>query len=162
MNTLTLDPGENFMNPTFWDDIPALVKGLTAFLVSEQKLVSLFQGRSTDLWEMAETIASFGCEMVVIKRGGRGQWLYVHASRERWIIPAYPARVANPSGAGSAFCGGFLAGYRLSYLPLKAALYGNVSASFMIEGHHPFYPLETLPGLAQARLEALESSARRV
>ncbi len=162
VTTLTLDPGANYMLPAFWDDIPAVVKGLTALLVSEEKLTALFQGRSGDLWEMAETICAYGCEMIVIKRGGRGQYLYVHATRERWMIPAYPARVVNPAGAGDAFCGGFLAGYRKHYQPLQAALYGNISTSFMVEGHDPLYPLDALPGLAQARMEALRDSTHRM
>ena len=107
INTITLDPGENYMNPTFWDDIPILVNGLNAFLCSEEKVNNLFQGRSTDLWEMAETLAGYGCEMVVIKRGSRGQYLYDRGSRTRWIIPAYPVQVVDLTGAGDAFCGGF-------------------------------------------------------
>src|SRR5574338_1130995 len=46
VNTLTLDPGVNYMNPTFWDEIPVLLNGLNAFHVSEQKITNLFQGRS--------------------------------------------------------------------------------------------------------------------
>lgn len=162
VTTLTLDPGENYMLPAFWDDIPAVVKGLTAMLVSEEKLTALFQGRSRDVWEMAEALCAYGCEMMVIQRGGRGQYLYVHASRERWVIPAYPSRMANPTGAGDAFSGGFLAGYRMYYQPVLAACYGNISASFMVEGNSPFYPMDAMPGLANARLEALRSTVHRV
>jgi hypothetical protein len=32
----------------------------------------------------------------------------------------------------------------------------------VIEGHGPFYALESLPGLAKARLEALSQSVREV
>ncbi|WP_322808043.1 PfkB family carbohydrate kinase, partial [Thermanaerothrix sp.] len=64
----------------------------------------------------------------------------------------------DPTGAGDAFCGGFLAGYRQTYDPLAAVLHGNVSASLVIEGSGPFYALEALPGLAQARLEALRDA----
>jgi len=137
-----------------------VVKGLTAFLTSEEKLRGLFQGRSTDLWEMAETIATFGCEIVVIKRQARGQFVYDHAGHKRWIVPAYPAQVVNPLGAGDAFCGGFLAGYRSSYDPLSATLHGNISASMVVEGNSPLYPLDALPGLAYARLDSLRSSVR--
>jgi sugar/nucleoside kinase (ribokinase family) len=55
----------------------------------------------------------------VIKRGSRGQYLYNGSSRTRWIIPAYPVQMYDPTGAGDAFCGGFLAGYRSSYDPLS-------------------------------------------
>ena len=66
------------------------------------------------------------------------------------------------TGAGDAFCGGFLAGYRKTYEPLEAALYGNVSASLNVEGSGAFYPLDVLPGLAQARLEVLRAMVHEV
>ena len=159
--TITLDPSPGYMNPTYWADIPALLTGLTAFLPSEEELRSLFQGRSADLWEMLEALASYGCELLVVKRGEGGQWLYDAGARTRWEIPAYPARLVDPSGAGDAFCGGFLAGYRKTYDPLEAALYGNISASLVIEGVGPFYALDALPGLAEARLASLRQSVRK-
>jgi hypothetical protein len=145
--TLTLDPSAGSMSPTFWDDIPALVTGLTAFLPNEEELRALFNGRKTDLWEMVEIIAEYGCEFVVVKR---------------WEIPAYPAKVIDPTGVGDAYCGGFLAGYRLTYDPIQAALYGSISASLTIEGSGAFYSLDALTGLAKARLEALKEGVRKV
>ncbi len=160
--TVTLDPSPGYMNPTFWEDVSALVTGLTAFLPSEEEVRVLFQGRSEDLWEMAEALAAYGCEIIVIKRGESGQFIYDAGSRTRWEVPAYPSRIVDPSGAGDAFCGGFLAGYRLTYDPLQAALYGNISASLVVEGIGPFYALDALPGLAAARLEALRQSVRKI
>ena len=159
--TITLDPSPGYMNPTYWEMIPALLTGLTAFLPSEEELRTLFQGRTASLWEMLEALAAYGCELVVVKRGEGGQWLYDANARLRWEIPAYPARVVDPSGVGDAFCGGFLAGYRKTYDPLQAVLYGNISASLAIEGVGPFYALDALPGLAAARLEALRQSVRK-
>jgi hypothetical protein len=160
--TVTIDPSPGTMTPTFWDDIPAMLTGLTAFLPAEDEIRSLFHGRSTDLWQMAEQLASYGCEFVVIKRGERGQLLYDSASNTKWEISAYPARLADPTGAGDAFCGGFLAGYRRTYDPLQAVLYGSVSASLVVEGSGPFFALDALPGLAQARLDALKDAVRKV
>jgi sugar/nucleoside kinase (ribokinase family) len=159
---VTLDPSPGYMNPSFRDDLPALVTGLTAFLPSEEELRSLFQGRSEDLWEMAETLASFGCEIIVIKRGERGQLLYDAGARARWEVPSYPSQLVDPTGVGDAFCGGFLAGFRKTFDPLQAVLHGNISASLVIEGRGPFYALDALPGLKQARLEALRQSVRRI
>ena len=48
-------------------------------------------------------------------------------------IPAYPAQVQDTTGAGDAYCGGFLAGYTLTGNPVTAALYGTVSASYVVE-----------------------------
>ena len=160
--TITLDPSVGTMTPVFWDNIPVMLTGLTAFLPSEEEIRALFHGRSTDLWEMAETLGSYGCDFVVIKRGERGQILYDASSKARWEIPAYPARLANLTGAGDAFCGGFLAGYRRTFDPLMAVLHGSIAASITIEGSGPFFALDVLPGLAQARLEALRENARRI
>jgi sugar/nucleoside kinase (ribokinase family) len=160
--TITVDPSPGYMNPTFWENVPTILTSLTAFLPSEEEIRSLFQSRSDDLWEMAEALAVYGCEIIVIKCGERGQLLYESSGRNRWEVPAYPARLANPMGAGDAFCGGFLAGYRRTYDPLQAVLYGNVSASLVIEGYRVMYALDVLPGLPQARLESLQKSIRKV
>ena len=160
--TVTLDPAAGTMTPTFWDDMPALISGLTAFLPNEQEMRTLFHGRSTDLWQMMEAITDYGCEIVVVKRGERGQLLYDRATKTRWEISAYPARVANPTGAGDSFCGGFLAGYRRTYDPLQAVLFGSISASLTIEGSGAFYAMDVLPGLPEARLEALKDAVRKV
>ncbi len=162
INAITLDPSPGYMNPTFWNDIPVLLSGITAFHVSEEKITSLFQGRSTDLWEMAEALAGYGCEIVTILRGSNGQYLYDCASHTRWIIPAYPATVVDPTGSSDAFCGGFLAGYHQTYDPLQSTLFGNVSASFKVEGTDVFYPMDAMPGLAKARTIALKDLVRKV
>ncbi len=162
VTTLTLDPGSGYMNPTFWNDVPPLITGLTAFLPSEDDLRNLYQGYSDDLWEMAEGLAAYGCEIIVIKRGEQGQLLLDAASKSRWEIPAYDSRLINPTGVGDAFCGGFLAGYRKTYDPVEAVLHGNISAAVVSEGIGPFFALDVLPGLAQARLDALRQSVRKL
>lgn len=162
VTTVSLDPAPGYMIPTFWRDLRVLLQGVTVFLPSEEELRSLFWGETNDLWEMCEWISTFGPEIIVVKRGQQGQLVYDAVGKHRWEIPAYPARLADPTGVGDSFCGGFLAGYLKSYDPLEAALYGNISASLTIEGSGPFYPLEVLPGLANARLDALRYQVRDV
>ena len=162
VHTFVLDPGPDAMLPTARRELPALLHGVTAFLPSQEELSNLFWGETYDLWEMAEAVSMYGCEYVVIKCGARGQLLYDTNNKRKWEIPAYPARLADPTGAGDAFCGGFLAGYCKNYDPLEGVLYGNVSASLKIEGSGAFYPLDVLPGLAEARLGALREMVREV
>jgi sugar/nucleoside kinase (ribokinase family) len=161
-STITLDPSSSYMDPAYFGDIPSLITGLTAFIPSEEDLKNLYKGKTNDLWEMAAELCRYGCEMVIIKRGANGQYLYDAASGKKWAITAYPARVQNPIGTGDAFCGGFLAGYRHSFDPLQAVLYGNVASSLVIEGSGPFFALQALPGLADARLEYLRDMVRSV
>ncbi len=162
VHTFVLDPGPDAMMPTARRELPALLHGVTAFLPSQEELCNLFWGETYDLWEMAEAVSMYGCEYVVIKCGARGQLLYDTNNKRKWEIPAYPARLADPTGAGDAFCGGFLSGYCKNYDPLEGVLYGNVSASLKIEGSGAFYPLDVLPGLAEARLGALREMVREV
>ena len=162
MRVLTLAPSATFMVPAFLRQVRGLIRGLTAFLPSLEEITALFWGQTHDIWEMATAIGEWGCEYVVIKCGVRGQLLYDAANQRRWEIPAYPAHLADLTGAGDAFCGGFLAGYRKNYDPLEGALCGNISASLAIEGSGPFHPLEAMRGLAEARLEALRETIRKI
>ena len=162
VHTFVLDPGADAMMPAARRELPALLNGVTAFLPSQEELANLFWGETYDPWEMAEAVSMYGCEYVVIKCGVRGQLLYDTNTKRKWEIPAYPARLADPTGAGDSFCGGFLAGYCKDYDPLEGVLYGNVSASLAIEGSGAFYPLDVLPGLAEARLSVLREMVREV
>jgi hypothetical protein len=161
VGNVTLDPSPAWMVPALMDQVRNLLHGLAAFLPSETEIRSLFWGRSDDLWEMAEALAGFGCEFIVIKRGRHGQYLYDSSAKKRWEIPAYPARLVDPTGAGDSFCGGFLTDLSQNYDPLRATLCGNISASLTIEGSGAFHALETLPGLAQSRLDSLAGIVRQ-
>jgi pfkB family carbohydrate kinase len=162
VNTVTLDPSPGYMSPPFYKELRVVLSGLTAFLPSEEELRALFWGETHDLWEMAAALGDYGCEVIVVKRGARGQLVYDVQGKHKWEVPAYSARMTDPTGAGDAFCGGFLAGYKKTYDPLQAVLYGNVSASLKIEGSGAFYALDVLPGLAEARLHALKDLVRKV
>jgi sugar/nucleoside kinase (ribokinase family) len=159
---ISLDPAANYMNPTFWRDLRVVLQGVTIFQPSEEELRALFWGETTDLWEMAREISSYGPQFIVIKRGGHGQAIYDAVGNRRYEVPAYPSRLADPTGAGDAFSGGFLAGFKKTGDAVMAAVYGGVSASLKVEGSGPFYPTSVLPGLADARLHSLEQLVREI
>ena len=161
-STITMDPSAGYMHPEFLKDMVGLLNGVTAFLPSREELEKLYWGKKVDLWEITEELGKLGTDMIVIKCGGRGQMLYDAVGKRRWEVPAYPSRVADPTGSGDAFCGGFLAGYRTTYDPLEATLYGNVSASLNLEGSGAFNALDVMPGLAKARLDVIRNLARRI
>jgi sugar/nucleoside kinase (ribokinase family) len=156
VTTLTLDPSAGYMTAAFLQDLRIVLGAVTAFLPSEAKLRSLFWGQTYDLWEMMAAVGSYGCEIVVVKRGAGGQAVLDVKGGHKWEIPAYPARPADPTGAGDAFAGGFLAGFKRTYDPLQAALHANVAASLKVEGTGAFYALSVLEGLAEARLAVLQ------
>jgi sugar/nucleoside kinase (ribokinase family) len=161
-HSVTLEVCPDYMTRSFTDNLKRIIKDTTTFFASEEALGNLFYGRTTNLWEMAEEVAGYGCEFVIIKRGLSGQYIYENNSRKRWSVPAYPSRVVDPTGAGNAFCGGYLYGYRASYDPVEATLHGNISASLAVEGSGSFYAMNGLPGFAHARLETLRGNVERV
>ncbi len=160
--TVSLDPAPGYMAPAFWRDLRLVLQGITVFQPSEDELRSLFWGETNDLWEMARRVSEYGPQIIVIKRGSHGQMVYDVPGNHRYEIPAYASRMVDPTGAGDAFCGGFLAGFQKTNDPLLAALHGSVSASLKIEGSGPFYELDVMPGLAEARLYALKEMVRQI
>jgi sugar/nucleoside kinase (ribokinase family) len=159
---VSLDPAPGYMSPAFWRDLRLVLQGVTIFQPAEEELRALFWGETNDLWEMAGKVSEYGPQIIVIKRGPLGQLIYDAAGNHRYEAPAYSSRVADPTGIGDAFGGGFLAGFEKTNDPLMAALHGSVSASLKIEGSGPFYALDVMPGLAEARLRSLKEMTREI
>ena len=162
VGSVTVDPSVRYMEPDFRRELADLLKGLAAFLPSESEVRSYFQPRPPELWEMAESLSELGCPIIGIKRGGAGLYLWDRENRQRWNIPAYPARVVDVTGAGDAFCGGFLVGLSETGDVLEAGLRGSVSASLAIESAGALYAMDAAPGLPQARLDSLRPAVRLI
>lgn len=158
--TITLDAGRGYMHADFMGEMPELVNGLSVFMSTEERLITLFSGRSHDTWEMMAAIASFNCQAVVVHSVNRGQWLLEAGSGKRWHVPAYPSRLSDITNSGSSFCGGFAAGLQRTQDLLRATLYGNALQSLAMEGSGAFYVGETLPGLAESRLQSLSEAVQ--
>jgi ribokinase len=160
MRFVTCDPSVRYMQPAFVEEVKQVVKGLDAFLPSEMEVRAYFGETVKDLWQAAEAFGALGARLVVIKLGARGQYVFEAATRRKWHVPAYPAKVRDVTGAGDAYCGGFLTGLAETEDPVEAALRGAVSASLVVEGVGALYALDSAAGLAQARLDSLRSSIR--
>ncbi len=159
---ITLDPWSRYMEPAYERDLTTMLHGLDAFLPDLDEARAFFRPAEPDPWEMAEAFAACGVLVVAIKHGAGGVYLYDGVAKRRWHIPAYPAQPREVTGAGSAFAGGFLVGLTETLDPVQAALQGTISASIAIEGAGALSILEALPGLAQARLDALRDTVRAV
>jgi len=150
------------MTPSFWEEIPGLLSDLTAFITEERDVRNLFQGRKTDLWEIAEVLGAHGPEYIVIHTTSLGYYLYDRVSGKRWVIPDYRTTVVDPTGGTDAFGGAFLAGYRKDFNPVEAAVMGSIAASMVVEGSGVFYALDALPELKEARRDALRVLIREI
>jgi len=44
ITTITIDPSPGYMNPIYWDHIPAVVNGITAFITSKKNCATCSRG----------------------------------------------------------------------------------------------------------------------
>ena len=122
-------------------------------LPSEADLASHMPG--LDPVDAGRRLQRWGAAMVVIKQGGAGCTILDGRSGRTVHVPSYPAAVVDLTGAGDAFCGGFLVGWVETGDLLRAAAMGTVSASFAIEGVGPLPLFHVARGEAERRLNHL-------
>jgi sugar/nucleoside kinase (ribokinase family) len=96
------------------------------------------------------------CPIVIVKEGSDG--CAVHTPTVTRRVGVVPVRPADPTGAGDAFCGGFLVGLARTGDPLLAAAHGAVSASFVVETCGALAVLDIDRALAEQRLKNLIST----
>jgi len=113
------------------------------FTPSELELALLFPdlavGRSPQVMAQAAAgrLLAMGARAVAIKLGANGS--FVADSSYQAALPPLPTLVIDSTGAGDAFCGGFLAGYLRTSSLLLGAVCGSVSAAHVIKGFGAFH-----------------------
>ena len=108
----------------------------------------------------AVALAALGPGAVVIKLEAEGSIVYDAAGRRLAHVPIFPTEARDTTGAGDAYCGGFLAGYLLTQDPLAAAQYGTVSASYVVEAVGALATPQPEPEEARARLAHVAAETR--
>lgn len=124
---LSLDPSPEDMEPP---TLRRLLPLVDFFLPSREEITA--QQRKWDHARLVRRWTAWGARAVCIKLGAEG--CLVAAGGHLTRLPAVRTRAVELTGAGDAFCGGFLAGYLLTRDAVEAAMRGVVSASFAVEG----------------------------
>lgn len=162
VDLITLDPGERYMIPENSKHLHEMIPLVDIFIPSEQELKTLF-GKQANLLESCRLLSDWGAKLVVTKLGDRGVAIYEHKSDRLKLFPAIHesgnSQVVDVTGAGDAFCGGFLAGMYLIGNLMNAISMGSVSASIVVEGYGALYALEQPAMEAFLRLSHLSDSA---
>ena len=109
-----------------------LLPGIDLLLPSEADLL-LWRPQRPPL-ETAAALARQTRQRVLVKQGSEGAVLLDRDGELECRWPALPVPVIDLTGAGDAFCGGFLAGFDASGDVEHAGACGTVSASFAIGG----------------------------
>lgn len=110
--------------------------------------------------ELIDRMVKAGANIVALRQGSEGATVHHADTGETWHIPAVETTVVDPTGAGNAFCGGFLAGWVQTGDLRLAGLYGVVAASFVVEQVGLPQPGPNRSEEAQQRLAKLEGTIR--
>jgi len=124
--TITLDTHEDWRSGA---EVVEVARLADVFLPSREELAG-FLGYDDPRRAAAELIGS-GVRCVAVKMGGDGV-LVSRPGRPQEHVPASPASVVDPTGAGDNFCGGFAAGLALGDDIAAAAERGCVTAAAAI------------------------------
>jgi ribokinase len=140
---VSADPGERAMQPALLPYIEDMLGYIDVFMPSDQEVESLFcdEPAEMDARQCAEWFAARGPSIVVIKLGSEGALVHERNSGQFWHVPALPVRALDVTGAGDAFCGGFMAELVKHGDPVRAAITGTVSASLTIQDYGALHVL---------------------
>lgn len=134
----------------------AWLRDVDVVLPSEEDMTAFQPGAG--VIEAARGLVAEGVRAVVVKVGSRGS-LVVDGSGAT-LVPAFAADTVDPTGAGDSYCGGFLVGLRETGDIVRAAAYGTVSASFVVENRAAIPVFAIDRERAERRLPAVEAGVR--
>jgi len=122
-------------NVTLKPLVDKCILGLVDILKSSRSEIEAATGLS-DVASAIEAVHKLGVKIVVVTLGGEGAVVSVDGATYR--IPAYQSeKVVDPTGAGDAFMGGFLAEYVYGENYLRCGCVGSALASLVVEGIGP-------------------------
>lgn len=153
---VTLDsvviPGE--IEPTT-EELIDLARRASVFMPSQDEVEHHWSG---GVEQARQVLMDAGCDRMVAKLGAEGSVGWEGSETIR--IPAAPAAVADPTGAGDAYCGAVCARLMMGDSLRTAMTWGAAAASVVIEGHGAAASLVPA-GRARARERAarLESAS---
>jgi sugar/nucleoside kinase (ribokinase family) len=112
------------------ENIGAVLANVDVFSPDRTEAMAI-SGRETPEDAVA-TLLAWGAPIVALRMGAAGSQVDT-ASGESFRIPAVPAPVIDTTGAGDAYCGGFLVALADGADAAEAGAHAAVSASFAIE-----------------------------
>ncbi|MFN3704394.1 MAG: carbohydrate kinase family protein [Thermoflexales bacterium] len=161
---VSADPGERAMRPNLLPFVEAVLSQVDAFMPSEQEVCTLFADRPQAEHPLLALrwFIEHGPRIAVVKQGARGVVLCDREAGRCWHVPAYPTTVVDVTGAGDAFCGGFMARFVQTADALESAVAGVVAASFTVEDYGPLHLFEVMPEKARVRAAWVRAHAQEL
>jgi len=121
--SVTIDPGMIYARKGL-AELKPLIERCLAFFPNEHEL-KLLTGK--DYRKGAETLLEEGVKIVAVKLGAQG--CYVTDGEEEHLIEPFKVKVVDSTGAGDAFCAGFIYGMIRNKTLRECGVLGNFVAS---------------------------------
>lgn len=163
ISIVSADPGERAMQPALLSTIEEVLAQIDIFMPSDQEVMSLFREEDApmDVQQCALWFADRGPRIVVQKLGSDG--VLVHEKGGGfWHVPALPVQVVDVTGAGDAFCGGFMADFVQQGDAVRAAITGTVSASLCVQDYGALHMLRATEDEIDHRATLLRGYVMRI
>jgi sugar/nucleoside kinase (ribokinase family) len=131
------------------------------FLLPSLAEIELIWGQKPSL-SLFKQLSQNGPKLIVVKMGHEGSLVYNADKNQTFRIPIFPVDAVDSTGAGDAYCGGFMAGYGESESAVEAAVRGTVSASFAIEDFGALHLLNVRKNDAVDRINTVRKQVETV
>jgi ribokinase len=125
---ISVDPSPSYSRPLDPPQLARFLTGATAFMPSGREIQLLLQNRTPEA--LALELHQSGFPEVILKRGADPIIVASHGTSQS--LPAAPAAVLDPTGAGDSFCGAYAACRLLGHHPIESARRAAATAALVI------------------------------
>ena len=110
------------------EDLRASIPGATYLMVNEYELAVILKKTEWTLEKLRDTV-----QFLIVTRGEKGSTIYSRDSGETQIPTAAPLKIVEPTGAGDAYRGGFLAALSADLPHEIAGRVGALCSTYVLE-----------------------------
>jgi len=160
--TISFDIHDRKLTGITIEDYVALVHRVDVFLPSAQDVGEYLPGLSALEALRALRARLPDVKVIGIKRGHDGVIVHAAGSAEIINVPSASHGTVDITGAGDAFCGGFLVGYAQGGDALEGVLHGSISAAYAISAPSANGLLTVNRAEARERMHALRPRVTRL
>ena len=157
--TITVHASGTYMYPNFYDSVKKLINGLTAFLVREEQLKTLFyeKYRIRNIIEMMKILLEFGAENIIVKRTDRSYVFLSQSDKKAYYIDPLNHDEHEKIGSFSCFCGAYVVGLNTTYDHKKAVAFGAARESLLRNEWNPYQNLNVFDALLMEKARIMEN-----
>lgn len=157
--TITIHASGTYMHPNYFEAIKTLVNGLTAFMIREEHLKSLFyeKYRIRNITEMMKMLLGFGAENIIVKRSDRSYVFLNQYDEKAYQIDTENFDKHEKIGSFSCFCGAYVVGLNTTYDFKKAVAYGAARETLLWNELNPYHNLNVFDALLMEKVRIMEN-----